>query len=148
MSDGRRLVVELEDLERWAEQLAQHSHTDPDWRSRRAYVEAHRDAQAESYRLAIWEVEGAESAFADAAARFAHLRALLEEVSGSDRGRVAAALRGELAWAEAEQEEARASGDSGLDPEELHAKGRVTALAAIGAELRTLVAVADSEGST
>lgn len=119
MSDGRRLVVELEDLERWAEQLAQHSHTDPDWRSRRAYVEAHRDAQAESYRLAIWEVEGAESAFADAAARFAHLRARLEEVSGSERGRVAAALR-----------------------------GRVTALAAIGAELRTLVAVADAEGST
>jgi hypothetical protein len=143
---ARGLLDDLEALERWAEHAAQRSHSDPDWRARRLYVQAHRDVQAESYFVALSEIEGAESAYADAAARIAHLRPQLEQAAEAGRGAVeiAVALGGEFAWTEAQRQEALASSGALVDPEELHARGRATALAAIGAELRALIDVASA----
>lgn len=139
-----RWLRALERLERWADARARHSHEDPEWRDRRLRVQASpsRDFAAESLELLIWEVEGAESAYADAAARLAHLRAQLEvEPDGRDvRQLIARAVDAELVWvAAAHREAVAARGDaSSLDPEEIHAQGRVTALEAIGAELQDL----------
>jgi hypothetical protein len=150
-----RLASALEDVERWAEQEAEVSHADPEWRARRAHVALHPDAlhrgalhadathdgTTAAYRLALFEIEGAESGYADAAARVAHLRAQLVD-EGAARvlyEAIVDALHGELAWADAQREEALAAQGAALEPEELHAKGRARAFAAIRVELRRLL---------
>ena len=148
-----RLVSALEDLERWAEQEAEVSHADPEWRTRRAHVALHPDAlhrgathdgTTETYRLALFEIEGAESGYADAAARVAHLRAQLVDEGAAPvlDAAIVDALHGELAWADAQREEALAAQGAGLEPDELHAKGRARAFAAIRVELRRLLGAA------
>lgn len=140
-----RLVSALEDLERWAEQEAEVSHTDPEWCARRAHVLAHRDATHDgttaAYRLALFEIEGAESGYADTAARVAHLRAQLVDEGAAPvlDAAIVDALHGELSWADAQREEALAANGAALEPEELHAKGRARAFAAIRVELRRLL---------
>lgn len=146
-----RWLRALERLERWADARARHSHEDPEWRDRRLRVQTSpgRDFAAESLELLIWEVEGAESAYADAAARLAHLRAQLEAAQdGRDvRLLVVRGVGAELTWAAAARREAvEARGDaSSLDPEEVHAQGRAAGLEAIAAELQDLFKRAESD---
>lgn len=142
-----RWLRALERLERWADARARHSHEDPEWRDRRLRVQTSpsRDFAGESLELLLWEVSGAESAYADATARLARLEAAPD---GRDvRQLIARAVDAELAWvAAAHREAVAARGDaSSLDPEEIHAHGRVTTLEAIGAELQDLVKRAGSD---
>lgn len=138
------LRAALEDLERWTAQQSQASRANPRARLAREYAVACDAAAAERYRSEMLEVEGAESAYADAAARLAHLRDQLD-VPGVGDGGAVRALAGEVAWVAAEREEALDSRGVGVAAEELHAEGRARALATIGAELRVLLANASAE---
>ena len=131
----RRLSAALEDLERWAENESSTSATDPSWK-------ALRDRGTAEATFELGAQEGAESAYADVAARLALVRATLaaapETSTKAERFRAALeALRGELAWCEAQRREALNARGASVEPEEIHAAGRAEALSAIAEELRS-----------
>ena len=130
----RRLSAALEDLERWAENESSTSATDPSWK-------ALRDRGTAEAAFELGAQEGAESAYADVA-RLALVRATLaaapETSTKAERFRAALeALRGELAWCEAQRREALNARGASVEPEEIHAAGRAEALSAIAEELRS-----------
>jgi len=135
-----RLSAALEDLERWAEQSAAVSHHDPSW----LHVRAKGSPEA---ALELEVQEGAESAFADAAARLALVRAILDEAaetrSPRERYEMAlGALRAELVWCRVQCDEALGVVGAGIESEERHAEGRAEALGTIADELRSAITAA------
>ena len=136
----RRLSAALEDLERWAENESSTSATDPSWK-------ALRDRGTAEAAFELGAQEGAESAYADVAARLALVRAALAEAAETstkaERFRAALeALRGELAWCEAQRRESLNARGAGIEPEQIHAAGRAEALDAIADELRSALEAA------
>ena len=139
LNDQRRLAhlrLALENLERWAAARAAKSHTDPSWRHLRTKGSA--EAAAE-----LQEQEGAESAYADAAARIAHVRRALAETDGQlalDRSLATlGALRGEVQWCETQRADALDAEEDAMGEEALHARGRVAALEELADAIRRAI---------
>lgn len=122
---ARRLARALIALERWAEQSAEAL-------TGAELVVGREDREA-------W-IDGAQSGFADLAARLAELRRWLGVEGARGDPAVQRALEGARAWGEAELTEARRAAESGeiVDVERLHARGRAAALGEAALRLREL----------
>lgn len=125
-----RVLAALAEVEVWAEREA---------RSQAAFTSTPAGVADPLAEPGSAKLEGAASAYLDVAARMAHLRAELAAATHWVPAAVRDAFTGELAWANAERDDALAAVADASSSEEQHARGRASALAAIRLELRSLV---------